>query len=552
MADTKISGFTAATDLATDDEVPMVDKSDTTDAVTGTNKRATIELLDSRYAPLTLFPENYGAVGDGTTNDTAAFQAMLDDVPTQGGAIIQLSAKTYVLDSAPRTDRGGNCVLSLRYGALDRRPVWIKGAGLGLGGAYGNNNRSILKTTLTTPTFSTVNGAPSLIGGQTPEGGTSGAATNFPSNYCGPVFIQDVSFQFPNDPALAAIDGISFGGLRTERVAITNADTGTTKSTKPRAFGVRMPWTNDFGFDELKDTQIAGFYCGGTVVGAGAKTLTNFYPYKCIIALGFEEDSSDAYRHALRPSTMLAEYCQYLVSGYSIAAATNGFQSISNGHPFIQDLIIDTEQAGSPEALVNLVLDANNKIIGRIEHHRNLGFSYISNQPVSGASNVQLVTTGGKRYSHGTFFTTSVRGAEGGTATQTAAANTMYVAPVDITGSAVLTGIRYRTGGTQLGNCIAALYDEEGTRVAVSGSVAQAAIASANTLAFTSTVRVEPGRHWIGLLFSAAGSLIGTGPNSYLGPSALYAQGSFTTPSSITPPANDAAGITISPIASTY
>jgi len=45
MADTKISGLSAIVDLATDDEFVLVDKSDTTMAASGTNKKITYDTL---------------------------------------------------------------------------------------------------------------------------------------------------------------------------------------------------------------------------------------------------------------------------------------------------------------------------------------------------------------------------------------------------------------------------------------------------------------------------------------------------------------------------
>lgn len=44
-------------------------------------------------------PEMYGAVGDGTTDDTAAFQAAIDDLTPKGGCVCLDPARSYLIDS---------------------------------------------------------------------------------------------------------------------------------------------------------------------------------------------------------------------------------------------------------------------------------------------------------------------------------------------------------------------------------------------------------------------------------------------------------------------
>lgn len=43
-------------------------------------------------------PEAYGAAGDGSTNDAAAFQSMLDAIPSRGG-VVYLAAKDYLINT---------------------------------------------------------------------------------------------------------------------------------------------------------------------------------------------------------------------------------------------------------------------------------------------------------------------------------------------------------------------------------------------------------------------------------------------------------------------
>lgn len=59
------------------------------------NATADIDALEGKLNSIFKTPEEYGAVGDGITDDTLAFQAMLDDLQNYG--VILLSNKTYRL-----------------------------------------------------------------------------------------------------------------------------------------------------------------------------------------------------------------------------------------------------------------------------------------------------------------------------------------------------------------------------------------------------------------------------------------------------------------------
>jgi len=67
-------------------------------------------------------PEHYGAVGDGVSNDAAAFNAMIAAMPTN--ATVNLSAKTYVLNST----------------LLVNKSIKIQGSGIGSIFKCGTNN----------------------------------------------------------------------------------------------------------------------------------------------------------------------------------------------------------------------------------------------------------------------------------------------------------------------------------------------------------------------------------------------------------------------------
>src|ERR1043165_6059529 len=94
MADSKITGYGALTAPALTDLLEVVDVSDTSMAGTSTNKQITVaNLLDfaqgGRYNV-----RAYGAVGDNSTDDTAAFQAAINACATANGGIVWVPPST--------------------------------------------------------------------------------------------------------------------------------------------------------------------------------------------------------------------------------------------------------------------------------------------------------------------------------------------------------------------------------------------------------------------------------------------------------------------------
>lgn len=52
---------------------------------------------------------DFGATGDGVTDDTAAIQAALDAAAAAGGAVVHLDAGTYVISGSGKASSG--CLL---------------------------------------------------------------------------------------------------------------------------------------------------------------------------------------------------------------------------------------------------------------------------------------------------------------------------------------------------------------------------------------------------------------------------------------------------------
>lgn len=95
MADAKITDLTALTTLAGADLFAVVDDV----AGTPTTKKITADDARAFFGAAVYNVLDYGAVGDGTTDDLDAFQDAVDAAFTAGGGVVYVPARTYEFSS---------------------------------------------------------------------------------------------------------------------------------------------------------------------------------------------------------------------------------------------------------------------------------------------------------------------------------------------------------------------------------------------------------------------------------------------------------------------
>lgn len=303
-------------------------------------------------------PEEHGAVGDGTTDDTDAIIAAIDACDTAGGGTVLFDAKTYLCNGPLRTDRDGNAVIPLPVGT--RSPIQLVGV------TPANNcdprtdtGYTIIKTTKTGITYGS-DGVPSLLGGPT--------VSPFVQNM---VSLINICFWLPKNPTLSAVDMRYIVRLLWDGCSIQAINVGDGDYTQPTAgytFGLRLPEVQNYHTVLIRSGQAHGMFAG--IVGTTESLTLDYWVSKwCWIGWGITAGG-----HGASIGKMGLEWCAYSISGWSEFA---GLTSIP-ADPFVGgtkaivnvDVLSLEDSGGGWYNAVEHVHDPTDKLYGIIAFER--------------------------------------------------------------------------------------------------------------------------------------------------------------------------------------
>lgn len=189
MPDAKLSDLPAATALNDNDLAPVVQGS----GVTAETRRASMaQLRAAMQAERDLHVRDFGAVGNGTTDDVVAIQAAINAASAAGGGIVLLGARRYLIAAADLDVRPGVTLMggasggqreAANYGSVPFALILSAARTVRLRRGSRLEGLAILRSGLTTPTtmrealnaVAAFAGTAVTIGDGTGAGGGNGA-----------------------------------------------------------------------------------------------------------------------------------------------------------------------------------------------------------------------------------------------------------------------------------------------------------------------------------------------------------------------------------------
>lgn len=315
----------------------------------------------------------YGAVGDGTTDDTAAIQAAIDAVLLAGGGTVYFPAAVYAIKGALRSTatyggggQGYRAQITIGTPSTGEAPLVLLGPTpmntVISGGSTGSppTGGVILLSNNAGEDWSAHSALPSVIGG-CELGGAVDAM----------VLVKNLSVATPANPKLACLNFQAVRRASIEGVLCWTDDYETVPSiepTHPTGIGLVMPGLNTYGLEHINGYASRGQYTG-LVVGehtSGSDICVTFGH----IGIGWQ--------NGMATHGSQLGYCDVAENNYSIAyndwsGATTGpggpANSPSTAILNIDYLDLEDESSfGAWCAATAHISDLNQSLFGRIRY----------------------------------------------------------------------------------------------------------------------------------------------------------------------------------------
>lgn len=271
-----------------------------------------------------VYVEDYGAVGNGTTDDTTAIKNAINAAVTAAAASgnnyaeVRFQAKTYLVAGSlvQGGSTFGNAVIPLPIIGMTAATVTLCFKGVGESSALpiwtntsAQKTGTVIKTTVSGTNDATYGEACVVGGPNRKQGyGTSGGTGTWNNMQ---VVIDGVQMQLPTNPNICGwdFDGTAQAIVKSASVYTNTGVTTTVVPTTSWQFGIRMPSTNNQSLQIIDRYSVEG--CCYGVVMTEHTVMRNYYALYCLV--GIQCSTSAAMPHS---STILyanVEWCQTVI-----------------------------------------------------------------------------------------------------------------------------------------------------------------------------------------------------------------------------------------------